>query len=201
MRKARLLALAILLVAGFGGGLLLGLRAPHWFCAGTAARPYNTAALLRQVQTLAQLVTVKYVIEKVVVLEDVKWYGESRVLLLAQGVVKAGVDLSRLGPADLDVTPPRVVIRLPPPQITDVYLDDQQSRIIERSTGLLRRFDKDLEQTARQTALEDIGRAARRSGILQDAEERAHQQLRSLFEQLGYTDVQFQNATRDGPPP
>lgn len=194
MAKARLIALVILFAAVFGGGLLLGFQIPRWLGAGTRPKSYNTATLLRQVQTLAQLVTVKYVIEKVVVLEDVKWYGESRVLLLAQGVVKAGVDLSQIKSADLEVSAQGVVVRLPPPQITDVYLDDQQTRIIERTTGLLRRFDKDLEQTARQTAIDDISRAARRSGILSDAEERARQQLRNLFQQMGYAQVDFRSS-------
>ena len=42
--------------------------------------------------------TVKYVLEKVVVLEDAKWYGENRVILVAHGIVKAGVDLQKLQP-------------------------------------------------------------------------------------------------------
>ena len=51
---------------------------------------YSSTTVLRQVQTLSQLVTVKYVMEKVVIFEDVKWYpgGDSRVLLVAHGVVK-----------------------------------------------------------------------------------------------------------------
>jgi len=36
------------------------------------------------------------VLEKVVILEDAKWYGENRVLLLAHGIVKAGMDLKRV---------------------------------------------------------------------------------------------------------
>ena len=49
-------------------------------------------SVLKQIQTLSQLVTVKYVIEKVVILEDVKWFGENRVLLLAHGVARRFAD-------------------------------------------------------------------------------------------------------------
>ena len=65
----------------------MALRSVGW---GGGPKFYNTATVLVQVQTLSQLVTVKYVMEKVVALEDVQWYGESRVLLIAHGIVKAG---------------------------------------------------------------------------------------------------------------
>jgi hypothetical protein len=191
MAKTRLVTVVILFAVIFGGGLWLGFRLPAWLGQSGGLRTYNTAALLRQVQTLSQLVTVKYVVEKAVLLEDVKWYGENRVLLLAHGVVKAGVDLGHLKPEDLEVAGPRVALRLPVPQITDVYLDETQTRVIERETGLLRAFDKNLEQAARQMARDDIGRAARRGGILKDAEERARTQLTALLKGLGFEEVTF----------
>jgi hypothetical protein len=116
---------------------------------------------------------------KVVVLEDVKWLAKT-VLLVAHGIVKAGVDFSQLKPEDLEVSGPRIAIRLPAAQITDTYLDEHQTRVVERTTGLLRMFDKDLEQTARQNAVSDIRRGARSAGILKDADERAQAQLKSF---------------------
>jgi hypothetical protein len=55
----------------------------------------------------------------------------------------------------------------------------------------LRSFDKDLEQTIRRIAVEDIRLAALRGGIRQEADERARAQLRSLFLQLGFERVEF----------
>jgi hypothetical protein len=136
-----------------------------------------------------------------VILEDVKWYGESRVLLLAHGVVKAGVDLSQLAPLDLKVSDKRIVIVLPPARITDAYLDDRETQIIERTTGLLRTFDKTLEQTARQQAVDDLQRAARHGGILKEAEERARMELAGFFHQLGFEKVEFrEREPLPGPP-
>lgn len=167
-----------------GGWMLRVVSAPG------ARLARNAAAILRQVQTLSHLVTVKYVLEKVVILEDVRWYGESRVLLVAHGVVKAGVDLNRLGPKDLQLAGHKVKITLPKAAITDVYLDEQKTQVIERTTGLLRTFDKDLEQNARRQAIADIRRSAIENDILQDAQERARQQLISLFLQMGYEEVE-----------
>jgi len=183
------LSLAIL----FGLGLVLGLFLPRWAGFTGTAKGYNTATMLQQVQTLSDLVTVKYVVEKIVVLEDVKWFGENRVLLVAHGVVKAGTDLSELKPEDLRASGKQVSIKLPPAQITDAYLDDKQTKVVERTTGLLRVFDKDLEQNARQTAIDDIRRAARNGGILKDAEERARTQLTRLFRRLGFEAVEFRS--------
>jgi len=189
MKMFRVILGLALLVILFGLGLWLGFGARRW-AGGGGPVAYNTATVLRQVQTLSQLVTVKYVMEKVVVMEDVKWFGESRVLLVANGVVKAGVDFSRLKPEDVRVTEKKVALRLPAAQVTDAYLDDRQTRVVERTTGLLRTFDKDLEQTARQLAVDEIRRGARTAGILKDADERARAQVQNLFEQMGLT-VEF----------
>ena len=191
-RLAILLAIAVSVI--FLLGLLIGFALPRLLGTNGGPRVQNTSTVIQQIKTLSELVTVKYVIEKVVILEDVKWVavlGESRVLMVAHGIVKAGVDLGKLQPADIQVSGKKIVIRLPAAQITDAYLDENQTRIIERTTGLLRTFDKDLEQTARQNAVDDIRRAARTGGILKDAEERAVIQLRTLFHEMGFEDVEF----------
>jgi hypothetical protein len=191
MLRFRLVVTLALVAVALGAGLWLG--ALFWRAAAPPGGPrfYDTPTVLRQVQSLAQLVTVKYVLEKVVVVEDVKWFGENRVLLVAHGVVKAGVDLQRLKPEDVRVSGRAVAVRLPPAEITDAYLDDKQTRVIERTTGLLRVFDKDLEQKARQHAAGEIRRAAREAGILQEANERARAQVERLLRDLGFEQVEF----------
>ena len=182
--------LALLLV--FLGGLVgvLGfawLRAP-----GAGPTLANTATVVREVQGMNQLVTVKYVLEKVVILEDVKWYGGNRLLLVAHGVAKAGVDLAKIGPKDVDVSGDRVRLRIPKAQLFDVYLDDRRTQVVEGTTGLLREFDKDLEQDARRTSVDQLRVAAREAGILRDAEERARGQLTELFRRAGFTTVEIE---------
>jgi hypothetical protein len=145
----------------------------------------DTPTIVKQIQALTDLVTIKYVMERIVVLEDVKWYGENRVMLLVQGIVKAGVDLSKIGNENVKVSGNHVWIQLPPAQITDVYIDDKNTQVIERTTGLLRKFDKNLEQNARQQAVDELRRAARYSGILNDAERQARAQLTILLGKMG----------------
>ena len=163
----------------------------RWLNHGSSRFFWNTTTVVHEVQSLSDLVTVKYVLNKVVVLEDVKWYGENRVLLLAQGVVKAGIDLKRLQPEDVSISGKKISLRLPPPEITDAYLDDKASQVIDHTTGLLRAFDKDLEQSARQNAVDDIARSARRSGILKEAEKRGREELQNFFKRAGFESVEF----------
>ena len=186
--------IALLLVAIFIGGLGLGYLVPRWLGVFQRQVVYNTATVIQQIQTVSELVTVKYVLERVVILEDVKWIaglGESRVLLLAHGVVKGGIDLSKIQEGDVRISGKKVVIKLPPARIMEAYLDEKQTRVIERTTGLLRTFDKDLEQTARQNEVDDIRRAARTGGILKEADIRARAQLTNLFKQMGFESVEF----------
>src|SRR6266700_3145803 len=136
MLKTRLIIVGLVLAIAAGTALfiaMLWLRVP-----GMSATPkiQNTATILKQVQTLSDLVTVKYVLEKVVILEDIKWYGESRVLLIAHGIVKAGVDLQEIKPEDVRMEDKKLLLKLPRARITDVYLDEQKTRVVDRSTGL-----------------------------------------------------------------
>ncbi len=189
MLKKAVLALAVLAVI-FALGLSLGFVAHRWWPFGGAAR-FDSVTILTQVKNLNHLVTVKYVLEKVVVYDDAKWYGDNRVLFVAHGVVKAGIDLGMLQAGDIQVADGKISVALPPPRITDVYLDDRRSEVVERSTGLLRIFDKDLEQDARRQAVEYLREAATKNGILNDATERAKVELTDLLRQLGFTEVKF----------
>jgi hypothetical protein len=120
--------------------------------------------------------------------------GENRILFLAHGIVKAGIDLKQMKPEDIEINGKHITLKLPNAQITDAYLDDRQTKVIERKTGFLRSFDKDLEQNVRQSAVDDIRRAARQNGIQRDAEERARLQVENLLLQLGFEKVEFKAA-------
>jgi len=198
MRRVKLifwvLAAAFLVLVGAWFGIkLTRLLAPR-----AGPREENTATVVQQIQTLSDLVTVKYVLERVEIVDSPPTstlgqfvQGENRVLLLAHGIVKAGVDLKRIQKEDVAIAGKKIILHLPPPQITDAYLDERQTRVIDWQKGFLRDFDKDLETTARQNAVDDIGRAARQAGILGDAEDRARLELGVFLNQAGFDHVEF----------
>jgi len=198
MANARRAKTVFAVVMLFLLGVYFGSRIPRWFAHPGATRVYDTPVLLQQVQTLSDLVTVKYVVEKVEVWNDppsglISQFvaGDNRILLLARGVIKAGVDLGKLKPEDLRIDGKTIWINLPPARITDAYLDDKETKVVERTTGFLRSFDKDLEQNIRKTAVEDMRQSASRGGILRDADERARTQLASFFTLMGFEKVEF----------
>jgi hypothetical protein len=196
--KQRLAIIFLVLAVIFTIGLVIGVLLPRLAgFGGGRGRVYNTSTLLQQVQTLSELVTVKYVMEKVVIEEDPPQNtirrllpDDTRVILVAHGIVKAGVDLGKMKPEDVRLSGKQVILALPKAQITDAYLDEKQTKVVEHNTSFLRDFNKDLEQTARINAVEDIRRAARNSGILKDADDRARAQLKYFFQQLGF-EVEF----------
>lgn len=189
--------------------ILAGLVLMLWFVIprlrfGSSPRIKSTPEILLQVQTLSQLVTVRYVMEKVIICDDPSVLsflplGESRVLLVAHGIVNAGINLGELKEGDIQVSKNKISIILPPARVTDTYLDDKKTQVIDYKQGLLRSFNKDLEQNARAQAVLDINRAAREGGILKDADDRARAQLTGLFHQMGFETVEFrslQNASK-----
>jgi hypothetical protein len=121
---------------------------------------------------------------------------EDKIILLAHGVVKAGVDLSRLRAEDVVAGDQRILVALPRATVTDQYLDEKATQVLDRRTGLLRAYDQKLEQQARQEAITQIVRAARLNGIEREANERAREQLIRLLKSLGYQEVEIR--TRDG---
>lgn len=187
---------ALLVLAVLALGVYLGLTVARWRSGGL--RVENTATIIQQVQTLSDLVTVKYVMQKMEFVDSPPGstlgqfiQGDNKVWLLAQGVVKAGIDLKKIAPGDVAISGKALTLTLPKPEITDAYLDDSQTKVIERTTGFLRSLDKDLEQTTRQYAVDDIRRAAQQSGILNDANERVRTELRTFFQQAGFEMVEF----------
>src|SRR5690242_16097070 len=102
--KQRLAIIVLILAVIFTIGLVIGVFLPRLAgIGGSRARGYNTSTILQEVQTLSELVTVKYVMEKVVIEEDPPQNtirrllpDDTRVILIAHGIVKAGVDLGKV---------------------------------------------------------------------------------------------------------
>jgi hypothetical protein len=151
--------------------------------------------IIHDVRTLARLETIQYSLEKVVTAdtgrEFLKVLFGDRLLLVAHGVVIAGVDLAKVSPDDLWVENSVLYMRLPDPEIFIATLDNEQSYIYDRQIGFLTRGDVELETAARRAAEKEIARAAREDGILKLARQNAESYLSRLLRSLGYPEVIF----------
>ena len=155
-------------------------------------------AILRQIQPLTDLITVRYHIQKVIGLTEQKVpFGSEQVLMMVQAKVSGGVNLAeattrRAGAA--------VVIQLPPARILDAALDDQETKVWDRSKTWWTPWvslNPDLEQSARRTALEDVRLAAIQMGILSNAQQNAETIIRNFLQTIGFNQVSFTIAPVD----
>src|SRR5437879_13700107 len=81
-------------------------------------RVIDAPAVVKEIQQLSELVTVKYSIQKVIGLKEEKVpFGSEQVLLMVQADVLGGIDLAALSTNDVEVTANgSVTARLPPPK-------------------------------------------------------------------------------------
>lgn len=156
----------------------------------------DPVTIIHSVRSLARLETIQYSVEKVITAESGQGalgflFGD-RLLLVAHGVVIAGVDLEKLSPNDLRLEKGVLVARLPPAEIFIATLDNAKSYVYDRETGVLTKGNIQLETEARRVAEEEIRKAALEDGILEQANRNAQAYLLRLFLQLGYRDVIFE---------
>jgi hypothetical protein len=151
---------------------------------------------INEVRALARLETIQYSVEKVITAEVGQGtfgfaFGD-RLLFVAHGVVIAGIDMEKIQPGDMRLDGGVLYVRLPPTEIFIATLDNEKSYVYDRETGLLTKGNVDLETLARQTAEDEIRKAALEDGILTQAQRNAETYLLRFFNALGYKSVIFQ---------
>jgi hypothetical protein len=165
---------------------------------GTWMRPIDPPAVVSQVRGLKELVTVRYVVQKVVGLKEARQpVGEETLLLMVQGRAQAGVDLGAITQYDVQVTGKKIKIKLPSPQVLDVAIDEKNTKVWDRRITWWTPWvtpDINMEHRARLAAIEDIRKTAVDMGILKDAESGARTALRDLAAAMGAT-VEIWNAS------
>ena len=119
-------------------------------------------------------------------------FAGDEIMFLAKGEVIAGFDLSRLRREDVWRSPDGTVnLRLPPAEVLVTRVDNKESHVIARKTGVFRRADIDLETRARQHAEENIRGEALKKGVLTMASTNGEKKLAELLHTLGFNKVRF----------
>jgi hypothetical protein len=151
---------------------------------------------INEIRALARLETIQYSVEKVITAEIGQGtfgfvFGD-RLLFVAHGIVIAGIDMEKMQPGDLRLDNGVLYVRLPPTEVFVATLDNQKSYVYDRDTGLLTKGQVDLETLARQSAENEILKAALEDGILVQGKRNAEAYLLKFFTALGYKTVIFQ---------
>jgi len=155
----------------------------------------SSPSVVERIRQLSRLETVVYSMEKIVQGTRENPYLPNflvgdKLMLVAHGEVIAGVDLSQLKTSDVSVDGDSVTVRLPKPEILTTRLDNGQSRVYSRTTGLLVQADPDLESQVRQTAEQEFAQAALADGLLDKARQNARASVTALLTGLGFRRVQ-----------
>ena len=151
--------------------------------------------VIRDIRTLARLETIQYTVEKIVTADkgqgSLEFFFGDQLILVAHGVVIAGVDLAKMEIDDIWWEAGVLSVRLPPAEIFIATLDNDKSYVFDRETGILTRGDINLETAARQAAEDEIENAALEDGILEMARVNAESYLYRLFRSMDISDVVF----------
>ncbi len=158
--------------------------------------------VVEKIQALDRLESVHYSLDTVVegsssnpILPDML-FGD-KMLMIVHGQAVAGVDLSKLTPQSVVITPlagggRSIRMTLPAPEIFSATLDNTHTRVYSRTTGWLASPDKDLETTTRQHAEQQLRQAALDDGILDAAHKNACASITLLLSGLGFQQVSVQ---------
>lgn len=155
---------------------------------------------IQQMKSLNRLETQRFAIERVVEASTERGnaldmlLGE-RLLLIASGDVVAGVDLSKLQPSDVTISPDGagVTLVLPPSEIFSARLNNDRTRVYDRDirpvTQIFGGQNPELETAARQEAERQILAAACENGIMQRAADDAKRSMEQFLRLLEFDSI------------
>ena len=146
--------------------------------------------ILQQVRGVSELTTAVLSMESVVPTHRDRTLGTyvigtTRLLYIAHGEVRAGIDLSQLTHDDITIQGDTVQIQLPPPIILDRKIDVERSQIYDYDRGFLGLGPDavaELQTLAQRETLDDLIDAACDHQLLEQANERAIAVLSQLLE-------------------
>jgi hypothetical protein len=150
--------------------------------------------VVMQIRRLARLESVSYSMDKMMSGDREgrilpAFLTGDRILLEVHGEAVAGVDLTQLAPADVQVSGRSIHVHLPPAQIFTVALDDTKTHVYQRQTGLLVPVDPSLEGEVREQAVENLRQSALDAGILTTAHQNACATVMKLLLGLDFSQV------------
>ncbi len=197
--------LVLVLGAIWGLGVLTG---TYW-ASRTAERPaLLTAPLVKEIQQLGDLHTVRYnvhdVLEHQRAVEPQGWVKsipgakglydlttKNTVLVTAEGGIEAGIDLSRVSEESVSrvVTPEGTRFRIKLPRAR-VYIPEVHLNVVDRKSGIFWQ-DDNIVPEAEELAASRFREAALKSNILAAAETNALQRLNSMQQLSGSKNVEF----------
>jgi len=193
-----LLTLLLVLIL-FGRSLMSASAPPPTPTLAPTPTLITSSAVVQQIQRLSRLETSSYSVQSVVSAErpgGLLGIGRQKVLIIVQGIVIAGIDLSKLRPEDVTISPDgkQVKVKLPEAEILSRYLDEGATRLYDHQTGLFTQPDSSLVIEAQQMGMSRVMQAACEGGIMKRATEDGQKALREFLRAVGFEVIRFEDA-------
>ncbi|MBD2021698.1 DUF4230 domain-containing protein [Leptolyngbya sp. FACHB-36] len=174
----------------------------NWFGQPPPPKVDVQSVVIQQVRNVSELTTATFTMQAVVPASQDStvgsWVvGTTKLLYIAYGEVRAGVDLSKLRTENVQVVGEQVRIQLPPPQLLDSKIDVSRSTVYDYNRGVLNLgpdVAPQLQTLAQQQALKTIQTAACQNGLLTTANDRAKLVVTQLLTTAGYKQVSVEMA-------
>jgi Protein of unknown function (DUF4230) len=196
----------IVLMSAWKSGDWLWNRLTAWTTAPQPAPQVDVRSIVvKQVQDASDLTTAIFTMEAVVPTQQDATVGgmvvgSTKLLYIAHGEVRAGIDLSKISVADVQASGDTLTVKLPAPKLLDSKIDVGRSSVYDYNRGALGLgpdVAPQLQSLAQKQALEKITTAACDKGILTQANDRAKLVIGQLLKVPAYKNVAVQIQTPD----
>lgn len=157
--------------------------------------PDPGSLIVQQVRDVSELTTAMFEMDAVVPVSDKGFIAESKLLYIAHGNVRVGIDLSEFQSNDVQVDGDKVTVTLPPLKILASNLDLDHSSVYSYSRGFLGRGPDvvNLQTQAQREALRKVEEATCRNWLMKTAAERVQKNVEHLLSQVlkdrGYKEI------------
>ncbi|MEX2177863.1 MAG: DUF4230 domain-containing protein [Gemmatimonadaceae bacterium] len=178
-----LVAIALFVGAGLGVKLVRGTSGLLGLLGRSAPAVVTHETVMERLRDVAKLVASEMTLRDVVIYEQTRFRSTKRAMLVVTGRVSAGINL-RSAAVEIDSGARRIVVTLPPAQITAVEVLNVTT--YDERSGLLNPFTPDDRDAIQQRIRAQLNSAARQSGILEHADQSAAKTLEELLKVQGY---------------
>ncbi|MFB2833197.1 DUF4230 domain-containing protein [Floridanema evergladense] len=152
--------------------------------------------IVRQVKDVSELTTAMFEMDAVVPVTEKGFLNlESKLLYVAHGNVRVGVDLKEFQNTDVQVEGDKITVTLPPLKVLDSKLDLEHSSVYSYDRGFLG-WGPDvvnLQAQAQREAIKKVEKAACQNWLIKTASERVEKTVEHLLSQVlksqGYQEI------------
>jgi hypothetical protein len=152
--------------------------------------------IVRQVRDVSELTTAMFEMDAVVPVSDKRLtIGESKLLYIAHGNVRVGVDLSEFQADDVQVEGDKISVTLPALKVLDSKLDLDHSNVYSYDRGFLGLGPDvvNLQAQAQREAIKKVEEAACQNWLIKTASDRVEKTVEHLLSQVledrGYREI------------